>query len=145
MALFVTKDGRRKSPMALTCFFVVILYCIVFALAYALLTEPLHHYLPLGSGMAESALHCTLIAIAGTAVCCLLFFLPDKRIVPYSFAGLPVVTLMLCAAATQLGAAERDMMLYVTLLYTLMPVVVGNLVSWALYLRFWRRRPSQQS
>lgn len=121
MALFVTKDGRRKSPMALTCFFVVILYCIVFALAYA------------------------LIAIAGTAVCCLLFFLPDKRIVPYSFAGLPVVTLMLCAAATQLGAAERDMMLYVTLLYTLMPVVVGNLVSWALYLRFWRRRPSQQS
>lgn len=51
----------------------------------ALLTGVLHDHLPLGGGMAENWIHCGLIAVVGTAVCCILFLLPDKRIVPYSF------------------------------------------------------------
>ena len=38
MALFVTKEGKRKSPMAVTCFFVDLLFCLVFGGMYALLT-----------------------------------------------------------------------------------------------------------
>lgn len=86
MALFVTKEGKRKSPMAVTCFFVDLLFCLVFGGMYALLTGVLHDHLPLGGGMAENWIHCGLIAVVGTAVCCILFLLPDKRIVPYSFA-----------------------------------------------------------
>ena len=145
MALFVTKDGKRKSPMALTVFFVVLLDCLVFGVAYALLTDPLHQLLPLGSGMVENAVHGTLISLAGTAVCCLLFLLPDKRIVPYGFAGLPVVTLMCVAAATQLEPGQRSLMIYVTLLYTLLPVLMGNLVSWTLYYKFWRGKSRMRS
>ena len=42
MALFVTKEGKRKSPMAVTCFFVDLLFCLVFGGMYALLTGVLH-------------------------------------------------------------------------------------------------------
>ena len=119
MALFVTKEGKRKSPMAVTCFFVDLLFCLVFGGMYALLTGVLHDHLPLGGGMAENWIHCGLIAVVGTAVCCILFLLPDKRIVPYSFASLPVITIMCVVAAFQLEPAARNMMLYVTFLYTL--------------------------
>ena len=57
MSLFLTKEGKRKSPMAVTIFFVDLLFCLVFGGAYALLTEPLHSLLPLGSGMPETVLH----------------------------------------------------------------------------------------
>ena len=46
MALFVTKEGKRKSPMAVTCFFVDLLFCLVFGGMYALLTGVLHDNLP---------------------------------------------------------------------------------------------------
>ena len=78
MALFVTKEGKRKSPMAVTCFFVDLLFCLVFGGMYALLTGVLHDHLPLGGGMVENWIHCGLIAVVGTAVCCILFLLPDK-------------------------------------------------------------------
>lgn len=145
MALFVTKDSKRKSPMVLTVFFTALLDCLVFVAAYALLTDPLHRLLPFESSMLENMLHGTLISLAGTAVCCLLFLLPDKRIVPYGFAGLPVVTLMCVAAATQLAPEQRSLMIYLTLLYTLLPVLVGNLVSWTLYYRFWRGKRRMRS
>ena len=67
MSLFLTKEGKRKSPMAVTCFFVDLLFCLVFGGAYALLTEPLHNLLPLGGGMPETVLHCLIIAVIGTA------------------------------------------------------------------------------
>mgnify|MGYP006878363187 CR=1 FL=1 len=57
MALFVTKEGKRKSPMAVTCFFVDLLFCLVFGGMYALLTGVLHDHLPLGGGMAENWIH----------------------------------------------------------------------------------------
>ena len=72
-------------------------------------------------------------------VCCILFLLPDKRIVPYSFASLPVITIMCVVAAFQLEPAARNMMLYVTFLYTLMPILVGNAVSWTLYFKLYKK------
>ena len=42
---------------------------------------------------------------------------------PYSFASLPVITIMCVVAAFQLEPAARNMMLYVTFLYTLMPIL----------------------
>ena len=139
MALFVTKEGKRKSPMAVTCFFVDLLFCLVFGGMYALLTGVLHDHLPLGGGMAENWIHCGLISVVGTAVCCILFLLPDKRIVPYGFASLPVITIMCVVAAFQLEPAARNMMLYVTFLYTLMPILVGNAVSWTLYFKLYKK------
>lgn len=140
MALFVTKDGKRKSTIALTCFFVSLLFIAVFAALYLLLTQPLYQHLSLGNGAANDALHCIIIGALGTAICCSLFLLRDKRIVPYSFAGLLGFMLLCCLLTLHLGAAERSIMLYVIILYALSPVAIGNLVSWSIYLRLKRRR-----
>ena len=57
----------------------------------------------------------------------------------YSFASLPVITIMCVVAAFQLEPAARNMMLYVTFLYTLMPILVGNAVSWTLYFKLYKK------
>lgn len=121
--------------MAVTCFFVDLLFCLVFGGAYALLTEPAAQPASAWRRNAETVLHCLIIAVIGTAVCCVLFLLPDKRIVPYSFASLPVVTIMFLVASFQLDAELRGMMVYVTLLYTLLPILIGNLAAWTIYFK----------
>lgn len=138
MALFVTKEGKKKSPIAISCFFTDVLFLGVFGMAYALLTEPLYKYFYIVNDMASTVVHCTLIALAGTGVCCLLFWLHDKRIVPYSFAGLAIIALMFCIASFQLNTELRSVILYMIVIYGLAPILVGNLVSWTLYLKIWR-------
>lgn len=140
MALFVTKEGQRKSPIAITCFFVSILFCGVYALGYALLTEPLYRYLYIGNDALSSGLHCTLIALVGTAICCTLFMLKDKRIVPYSFVGLAIIVLMACIATFQLEQELQKAAMYVISIYLFSPVLIGNLVSWTIYCRLRKLR-----
>lgn len=143
MALFVTKDGRRKSPFVMVCFFAALLFAGIFGAAYALLVGPLYHALDLGSDVTNTVVHALLISLVGTAVCCLLFFLPDKRLVPGGFVGLAVLVLMLYAAALMLQGEARSAMLSVVSMYTLAPVLVGNAVSWLIY---WKiRTPAQQA
>ncbi|MGL6197982.1 MAG: hypothetical protein ACRC3H_03515 [Lachnospiraceae bacterium] len=138
MALFVTKEGKKKSPIAISCFFVDILFLGVFMMAYGLLTEPLHQYLYIVNDLISTVVHCILIALVGTAVCCTLFLVRDKRIVPYSFVGLAIIALMFCMASLQLDTELRSMIFYMILIYGLAPVLVGNLISWTLYWKIWR-------
>ena len=58
---------------------------------------------------------------------------------PDSFASLPVITVMCVVAAFQLEPAARNMMLYVAFLYTLIPILVGNAVSWTLYFKLYKK------
>ena len=99
MALFVTKEGKRKSPMAVTCFFVDLLFCLVFGGMYALLTGVLHDHLPLGGGMAENWIHCGLIAVVGTAVCCILFL---------RISGLCLTALRACRLSRSCAWSQRS-------------------------------------
>ena len=140
MALFVTPEGKRKSPIVMTCFFVSLMYMGVFGALYALLTEPLALHVQFGHNTVTTTVHCMVIALLGTTVCCLLFLLRDKRIVPYSFIGLAVILLAFYAAAFQLDPAVRGTMLAVVSLYGLMPVVVSNLISWMVYYRLHRAK-----
>ena len=109
---------------------------------YALLTEPLYHAVRLESTAATTAVHAILIALAGTAVCCLLFFLPDKRVAPYGFAGLAVVFAMFCAAALRLDEPARGNMLRLIAMFGLAPVLVGNAAAWPIYLKMKRANPA---
>lgn len=138
MSLFIDKQNRRKSPLALAAFGAALLYLGVFALLYAVLAEPLYEHVRLGSPAASTAAHGAIIALAGTAVCCLLFLLEDKRVAPLGFAGLAVVLGMFCAAALMLEGEERGLMLRLIGLYGAAPVLVGNAVAWPLY---WKLRP----
>ena len=83
MSFFVDRFNRRKSPIALAALGATLLDLCVFGVLYALLIDPLYHYLPLGGGTAASFVHSIVIACIGTALCCLLFLLPDKRCVDH--------------------------------------------------------------
>ena len=80
MSLFVDKNNRRKSPIAIAAFFAAAGDLCVFLILYALLAEPLYRYVALPGQTATNVLHTLIVAVIGTAVCCLLFLLPDKGV-----------------------------------------------------------------
>lgn len=140
MGFFIDKRNRRKSPIALAAFGAAVLNLIVFGVLYALLAEPLYHAVSLGG--ATTAVHSVIIAVIGTAVCCLEFLAPDKRMAPYGFAGLAVVLLMFYAACFSLSEEVRGGMVQMITAYGLAPVLIGNAVSWPVYLKMKRDNPA---
>lgn len=142
MSFFIDQHNRRKSPIALAAFCAAGLDLFVFGVLYALLAEPLYRGLSLGSAAATNAAHSLVIAVAGTAVCSLLFLLKDKRVAPYGFAGLAVLLCMFYTAALLQEPAARDIMLVLISWYGLAPVLVGNAVTWPIYLEMKRRNPA---
>lgn len=142
MAFFVDKQNRRKSPVALAAFGAALVDMAVFSLLYVALAEPLYRLFAFESDSATNLAHSLIIAAVGTAVCCLWFLLRDKRVAPYGFACLALFLSMFLLAAALLDAEARGVMLYVIAMYGLMPVLVGNAVSWAVYLRLKRKNPA---
>ena len=142
MSFFIDKKNRRKSPIVLAALRAALLDLAVFGIAYALLTDPLYHAVQLDSEIATTVIHALVIALAGTAVCCLEFLLPDKRVAPYGFAGLAVVFMMFCAAALMLDQPARGNMLWLIAMFGLAPVLVGNAAAWPIYLKMKRANPA---
>lgn len=139
MSLFIDKHNRRKSPLALAAFGAALLYLCVFGFLYAVLAEPLYNHVRLGA--ATTAVHSLIIALAGTAACCLLFLLEDKRIAPLGFAGLAVVLGMFYAASLMLEGEARGPMLQLITMYGALPVLVGSAVTWPIYFKLKRSAP----
>lgn len=133
MSFFIDKHGRRKSPIALAACGAALLDLAVYFCTAALLAGPLYRTVSFGGETVTSMLHTTIITVISTLLCCLLFLLKDKRVVPYGFAGLAVILLMFCAAAWMLPQETRGSMLRLFLTVGLPPVLLGNAVSWPIY------------
>ena len=142
MSFFIDRFNRRKSPLALAAFGAALLDLAVFGLLYAFLAKPLYDTISLGSTAATVVVHGLIIAVLGTAICCLLFLLKDKRVAPYGFLGLAVLLLVFYAVAFLLEEDARPLMLYLITLYGLAPVLVGNAVTWPIYLKIKRANPA---
>ena len=142
MSFFIDRFNRRKSPLALAAFGAALLDMAVFGLLYAFLAKPLNDAVSLGSTAATLVVQALIIAVLGTAICCLLFLLKDKRVAPYGFFGLAVVLGMFYAAAILLEGDARSLMLYLITIYGLAPVLVGNAVTWPIYLKMKRDNPA---
>ena len=142
MSFFIDRFNRRKSPIALAAFGAAVLYIIIFGVLYGLLAGPLYRAVSLSTPAATIAVHSLIIATFGTAVCCLLFLLKDKRVAPYGFCGLAVALCMFYAAAFMLDGLARSNMLYLITAYGLAPVLVGNAVTWPIYWRKKRANPA---
>lgn len=143
MGLFLNPDKTRKSPHIMFGFLLGILFACVFGGLYMLLTVPLYEAVQIaGNVLLTTALHCLIVAALGTAVCCLLFLVPDKRLVPIGFAFLGVFMLAFYCAALLLAPEVRAPMFYFITLHFLAPVLLGNAVSWAIYLRV-RKTPEK--
>lgn len=143
MSFFIDKQNRRKSPIAIAAFFTAVGYLIVYGILTSLLAEPLYRSVTLGSNAATTVVHSLIISVLGTAICCLAFLIPDKRVAPYGFAGLAVVLAMFYVAVWMLPDESRSMMLQVVTMFGLGPVVIGNAVAWPVYLKIKRRNPAQ--
>ena len=135
MSFFIDKHGRRKSPIALAACGAALLDLAVYFCTAALLAGPLYRTVSFGGETVTSMLHTIIITAISTLLCCLLFLLKDKRVVPYGFAGLAVILLMFCAAAWMLPQETRGSMLRLFLTVGLPPVLLGNAVSWPIYRR----------
>ena len=142
MSFFIDRFNRRKSPIALAAFGAALLYIVVFGVLYGLLAGPLYRAVSLCTPAATTAVHSLIVAVIGTAVCCLLFLLKDKRVAPYGFSGLLVALCMFYAAALLLDGLARSNMLYLITVYGLAPVLVGNAVTWPIYFRMKRANPA---
>lgn len=68
MNLFIDKNHRRKSPIAIAGFFATLLDLCIYGVLYTLLAEPLYRQLTLPSTAATNAVHTLIIALAGTAI-----------------------------------------------------------------------------
>ena len=144
MSLFVDKNHRRKSPIAIAGFFATVLFLCVYGVLYALLAEPLYRHVALSSPAATNVAHALIISLAGTALCGLLFLLKDKRVALFGFVGLAVVLVMFYVAAFLMEDSRRDMMLPLITLYGLAPALVGNAAAWPLYLKLRKTHPLPQ-
>lgn len=107
MSFFIDKHGRRKSPIALAACGAALLDLAVYFCTAALLAGPLYRTVFFGGETVTSMLHTIIITVISTLLCCLLFLLKDKRVVPYGFAGLAVILLMFCAAAWMLPPGDE--------------------------------------
>lgn len=142
MSLFIDKHNRRKSPFALGVFCMTLMELLLFLVTYAFLLPPVSRAVVFPSGAATWAVQSLIVSAAGTALSCLFFLVPDKRLVPGGFVGLGVVLCMFCAAALMLERPEdRDFMLRLIFAFGLPPVAVGNAVAWPLYWRLKRSVP----
>ena len=141
MSFFIDKHGRRKSPIALAACGAALLDLAVYFCTAALLAGPLYRTVSFGGETITSMLHTIIITVISTLLCCLLFLLKDKRVVPYGFAGLAVILLMFCAAAWMLPQETRGSMLRLFLTVGLPPVLLGNAVSWPIYRRLRKAHP----
>ena len=136
MSLFIDpRTKKRKSPIVLISFLTGVLFLLIYGFFYTVLTDPLYRLISLGNPVMSTVVHGFLISLTGTAVCCLAFFLPDKRIAPLGFAALAVFFALTCLAAAFLDADARKVMLGLIALYGLGPVVVGNAMAWSIYQR----------
>lgn len=143
MSLFIDKHNRRKSPFALGVFCMTLMELLLFLVTYAFLLPPVSQAVVFQSGAASWAVQSLIVSGAGTALSCLFFLAPDKRMVPGGFVGLGVVLLMFCAAALMLEHPEdRDFMLRLIFAFGLPPVLVGNAVAWPIYLRLKHANPA---
>ena len=141
MNLFIDKNHRRKSPIAIAGFFATLLDLCIYGVLYTLLAEPLYRQLTLPSTAATNAVHTLIIALAGTAIGSLLFLLRDKRVALFGFVGLAVVLVMFYFAAWMLDTDQRATMVQLITLYGVAPALIGNAVAWPVYLKLRKTHP----
>lgn len=143
MSFYIDEHNRRKSPLALVAFGAALLDACIFGALSFLLAEPLYRLVAFDSETVTAIAHAAVVAILGTPLCCLLFLLRDKRVVPYGFTVFAVILGLFYAAALSLqDAVSRDGMLRLISLFGLTPVLLGNAVSWPIYLYMKRADPA---
>ncbi len=132
---------RRTDPSLMWSFLLSLVFLAVYAAAYALLTEPLHRLLTFpGKPLLSSVIHIIIISSVGSAVCCLAFFLPNRRIPLLAFGWVAFFFVLLFALSLIFFEGEKRANLFTFLLgFALGPALIGNGFAWGIRLLIKRK------
>lgn len=129
--------NRNTDPSLMWGFLVAIAFTAIYAVVYAILTKPLYRFLSIpGQPLASSVIHIILIALVGSAVCCLTYLLPNRRIPLLGYGWLAFFfVLLLILATVHFDGEERNNLFAILFGFGLGPVLVGNGLAWGIYIR----------
>lgn len=139
--LFLTEDGRPKSAMFLYSFCLSLLFFGIYAAAYVYLIDVLETAFVNESVLLRNIAQCVLPGLAGTVVCCAMFFLiPDRRLVPAAYLWLAAYAL--AAFITMFFLTEQEefrIFLYFFAMLVPVGLISGGAVSFLLLRRHRRK------
>lgn len=131
--LFLNEDKTRKSPLAVYVFMVGLVYCAVFGVLFALLTDPLHDLINTGNERVSTLIHSLIISLIGTLICCLFYLLPNKKIAMGGFGFLALLLVIGFVISFFLEEGQRYIIQQLLMLYAAGPTLVGNVVGLVAY------------
>lgn len=133
--LFLDEHGRPKSAQFLYSFCLSLLFFVVYALSYSFLIDILEKAMPSASVLARNIVQCVLPGIAGSVVCCALFFVfSDRKLVPLAYLWLVAYALVALLVMAFLVSRE-EYMIFLYFFAMLVPVglITGGVTSLLLF------------
>jgi hypothetical protein len=136
--LFLNEQGRPKSAMFLYSFCLSLLFFAIYAASYFFLIDVLESAFAASSVLMRNILQAVLPGLAGTLVCCALFYVfPDKRLVPVAYLWLAAFAL--AALITMACITEREefrIFLYFFAMLIPAGLLSGGLISFLQFRRY---------
>jgi len=143
--LFLTEEGRPKSAAFLYSFCLSLLFFAVYAVSYGFLIDLLEKLLVNDSVLLRNIAQCVLPGLAGTIVCCAMFFLfKDRRLVPMAYLWL-VFYAIFAFVTMFLLTAKEEFRIFLYFFAMLVPVglISGGVLSFLLF-RWYRAREARE-
>lgn len=129
-ALFLTPEGKPKSAVLLYSFCLSLVYLAVYGIAYYFLIDLIETAFAGSSVAMRNLLQSVVPGLAGTLVCCSLWFaIRDRRIVPAAYAWLCAFALAALVTMAILSDGEG----FRIFLYFFLMLVPAGLVSGAAF------------
>lgn len=133
--LFLDEHGRPKSAQFLYSFCLSLLFFVVYALSYSFLIDILEKAMPSASVLARNIAQSVIPGIAGSVVCCALFFVfSDRKLVPLAYLWLVAYALVALLVMAFLVSRE-EYMIFLYFFTMLVPVglITGGVTSLLLF------------
>lgn len=140
MGTYIETNSKKKNTIVLKAFSLSFLFVVVYVAAYWIGAAIIQDIgMPDRGGFFAVWGPVSLIAIAGSLVCCLpMLGLQDKILVPVSFIFVLVYYLIIALVFLFSGdVAYRPLIFQLVNLYTLPPALFGNLIGWGIF-AIWR-------
>ena len=133
--LFLDKHGRPKSALFLYSFCLSLLFFVIYALSYSFLIDILEKAMPSAGVHARNIAQSVLPGVAGSVVCCAMFFVfPDRRLVPLAYLWLVAYALVaLLVMAFLISHDEYMIFLYFFAMLVPVGLITGGVTSLILF------------
>ena len=133
--LFLDEHGRPKSALFLYSFCLSLLFFVIYALSYSFLIDILEKAMPSAGVLARNIAQSVLPGVAGSVVCCAMFFVfQDRRLVPLAYLWLVAYALVaLLVMAFLISHDEYMIFLYFFAMLVPVGLITGGVTSLILF------------